>query len=55
MIGSLGGEYGIILALDDTKKIAIPMGKNGHDADSRAVADDCDQVKNDLIFNRVEE
>ncbi len=54
-LASLGGEYGFIVTLDDAKKDTFPTGPNQHvefpDPGIVVVA----RVKNDLIFNRVDE
>jgi hypothetical protein len=53
VLASLGGEYGIVMTLDDTKMISVPMA--GHplqipEPGLMLVA----KVKNDIIFDRID-
>ncbi len=54
LLASLGGEYGLILTLDEAKKISMPMGAGPQlefpEPGILLVA----KVKDDLIFDRVE-
>ena len=53
-LGSLGGGYGVIFTLDDSKEVTLPIGTNSLDIPSPALAIFF-KVKNDAIYNRVDE
>lgn len=54
LLGSLGGEYGMVLTLDESKKIALPFGKQGMQVPEPGLMIVA-KVKGDAIFNRIEE
>jgi len=49
-LGSLGGGYGVIFTLDDSKEVTLPIGTNSLDIPSPALAIFF-KVKNDAIYN----
>ena len=54
LLASLGGEYGLVLTLDDAHKIAIPTGQNQTIQMPEPALMIVVKVKDDTIFNRVE-
>ena len=52
-LGSFGGEYGLVLTLDDSRKIALPLGRNAMEIPEPGLMLVV-KVKDDTIFNRVE-
>ncbi len=52
-LSSFGGEYGLVLTLDDSKKIALPLGPNPLEIPEPGLMLVL-KVKDDTIFNRVE-
>lgn len=54
LLASLGGEYGFVLTLDDTHKMAIPMGANQNLSIPEPALMIVIKVKDDTIFNRVD-
>ena len=51
MLGSLGGELGVVLTLDESKRIAIPLGKGKIEIPTPALLVAL-KVNNDLIYDR---
>jgi len=54
LLGSLGGEYGIILTLDEQSKISIPIPNNPLQIPEPGLAIVI-KVTNEVVFNRVSE
>jgi hypothetical protein len=55
LLASLGGEYGVVLTLNDAKKITVPAGLNQTFDFPEPGILVAAKVKDDLIFNRVDE
>ena len=55
VMASLGNEYGLVITLDDAKKITIPMGNQKTLQVPEPGILLAIKVNNDLIFNRVDE
>jgi hypothetical protein len=53
-LGSLGGGYGVIFTLDESKQVTLPLGTNSMDIPDPALAIFI-KVKNDAIYNRVDQ
>ena len=53
VIESFGGEYGLVLTLDDDKKISFPAGKEPIEFPAPALAIVA-KVKNDMVFDHVD-
>jgi len=53
-LGSLGGGYGVILTLDQSKQISLPLGASPLQIPDPALAIFF-KVKNDAIYNRVDQ
>lgn len=54
VLASMGNEYGLVITLDETKKISVPVGATPLDLPEPGVMLVI-KVKDDLIFNRVDE
>ena len=54
VLASLGNEYGLVITLDDTKKITLPFGNPPLDVPEPGIMIII-KVKDDTIFNRVDE
>lgn len=54
-LASLGGEYGVIITLDDAKKVSIPTGPTPPMEFAEPGVLIAVKVRNDLIFDRVRE
>jgi hypothetical protein len=54
VLGSLGGEYGLIVTLDDTRKITFPTGQDQQMEFPEPGILLVIKVKDDTIFNRVD-
>ena len=53
LLNSLGGEYGLVMTLDSSKQIAIPLGTNGMKIPEPGLMIIA-KVKGDGLFNRIE-
>ncbi|MBI4664535.1 MAG: hypothetical protein HY735_37560 [Verrucomicrobia bacterium] len=54
LLGSLGGEYGLILTLDDSKQVPIPMGTQALQVPEPGLLLAL-KVKDDTIFDRIDQ
>jgi hypothetical protein len=54
LLGSLGGGYGVILTIDDSKLVTLPIPNNPMEIPEPALAIYA-KVKSDVIFNRVDQ
>jgi hypothetical protein len=54
VLASLGNEYGVVITLDDSKKISLPIGATPLEVPEPGVMIIV-KVKDDTIFNRVDE
>jgi hypothetical protein len=54
VLGSLGGGYGVILTLDQSKQISLPLGASSLEIPDPGLAIFF-KVKNDAIYNRVDQ
>ena len=53
-LGSLGGGYGVIFTLDESKQVTVPLGANPMEIPDPGLAIFF-KVKNDAIYNRVDQ
>ena len=53
-LGSLGGGYGVIFTLNESKQVTVPLGANSMEIPDPALAIFF-KVKNDAIYNRVDQ
>ena len=53
LLASLGGEIGVVLTLDDTRKISFPAGQGGQIEMPRPALLVAVKVTNDLLYDRI--